>query len=245
METLIRGGTRSVSSLCASERKHMLELMMRYYDGVSREQFNNDLNEKEAVMLMHDSKTLDIVGFSTFMIIDIEVGNNLIKGFFSGDTVVHADYRKTNTLGVELGKNFLATIKRFPQSQVYWILISKGCRTYRLLPMFFYEWYPRYDKETPSYEKNIIDVFGAKKYPVNYDSVTGRIIFPDGGEALKSGVSDAHEGRRNDPHIQYFIERNPHYMRGDELVCVAKIKVDNFAPLLLRMLHGAGVILHE
>lgn len=245
MEILTQGITKPVSSLLARERNQMLELMTLYYDGVTEEQFNKDLNEKEAVMMIIDSKTLEIVGFSTFMVLDLRVGDDQIKGFFSGDTVVRMDYRKTTTLGVELGKNFLAAVKQFPENLVYWILISKGCRTYRLLPIFFLEWYPRYDKETPSCEKNIMDAFGSKKYLVNYDSLTGRIIFPNGGEALKPGVAEAHEGRLKDPHIQYFVERNPHHMRGDELVCVAKVEVGNFAPLFIRMLKGSGVTPHE
>ena len=165
METLTQGITKPVSSLLYSERKQMLELMMLYYDRVTEEQFNRDLDEKEAVMTMLDPKTLKIVGFSTLMILDLKVENRLIKGFFSGDTVVHADYRKTTTMGVELGKNFLSASKRFPENQIFWILISKGCRTYRLLPIFFREWYPRYDCDTPEFAKKVIDAFGKVKYP--------------------------------------------------------------------------------
>lgn len=241
METLTHGITKSASSLALSERKQMLNLMTLYYDGVTERQFNKDLDEKEAVMMMLDSKTLEIVGFSTFMILDLKVGDGMMKGFFSGDTVVHTDYRKTTTMGVELGKNFLATVKRFSENQVYWILISKGCRTYRLLPIFFREWYPRYNCETPEFAKNLMDAFGKVKYPPNYNQDTGLITFHAAAEALKPGVADAHDGRLNDPHIRYFVERNPGHVKGDELVCVANVSINNFAPAFIRMLKQAGV----
>lgn len=241
METLTHGITKPVSLLSLTERQQMLKLMMLYYDGVTEKQFNKDLDEKEAVMIMLDSKTLEVVGFSTFMILDLRVGGVIAKGFFSGDTVVHADYRKTTTMGVEIGKNFLAAIKRFPEIHVYWILISKGCRTYRLLPIFFREWYPRYDSEIPEDTQKIMDAFGKIKYPQNYDQQTGLITFSGSAETLKPGVADANEGRLNDPHIRYFVERNPNHMQGYELVCTAKISVKNFAPIFVRMLKQAGV----
>jgi len=244
METLTRGITKPVRSLLVSERKQMFELMMLYYDGITETQFNKDLDEKEAVMVMLDSKTLEIVGFSTFMFLDLEVGDSMIKGFFSGDTVVHANYRKTTTIGVELGKNFLSSVKRFPENRMFWILISKGCRTYRLLPIFFREWYPRYDCHTPEFAKNVMDAFGKVKYPINYDRDTGLITFSGLAETLRPGVADAHEGRLNDPHIRYFVERNPSHMKGDELVCVAEVSVKNFAPAFVRILKQAGVTLN-
>jgi len=219
----------------------MLELMMLDYDGVTEEQFNRDLDEKEAVMMMLDSKTLEIVGFSTFMILDLKVENRSIKGFFSGDTVVYVDYRKTTMMGVELGKNLLASVRRFPENEVYWVLISKGCRTYRLLPIFFREWYPRYDRRTPEEIKNVMDAFGRHKYPEQYDAFSNLIVALPGAEALKAGVAEAHEGRLRDPHIQYFVEKNPNHTKGDELVCIAEVNVKNFAPAFVRMLRSAGV----
>lgn len=241
METLTYGITKSVVSLDKSERNRLLELMTLYYDGVSREQFNTDLDEKEAIMMMLDSRTDDIVGFSTFLILNLEVENRIIKGFFSGDTVVHADYRKTTTMGVEIGKNFISTLQRFPRHPVYWILISKGCRTYRIMPIFFLDWFPRHDRATPLDIKNIMDAFGQIKYPLNYDKEAGLITFSGPAEALRPGVAEAHEGRLQDPHIRYFVERNPGHMQGDELVCAAEISIQNFAPAFKRMLRMAGV----
>ena len=245
METLVHGITKSVSLVLPDERKQMFDLLLADYIGVTEDKFNSDLDEKDGVMMMLDSKTLKIAGFSTFMLIDLKVSGNPVKAFFSGDTIVKKEYRRTTAIGVEIGKNFIAAVKNFSGHKIYWILISKGCRTYRILPIFFREWYPRYDCETPPQIKDVMHAFGSKKYPENYDAVRGLIVFLDGNEALKPGVADASESRIRDPHINFFVEKNPEHMRGDELVCAAEVSVDNFAPAFLRMLRTAGVKLDD
>lgn len=245
MEILTHGVTKSIPAVTASERKQMFSLMLDYYDGMTEEKFNCDLDEKEAVMTMLDSRSGAIVGFSTFKIFDLGEHGVGVKGFFSGDTVVREEYRRTATMGVEIGKNFLTAVQRFPLERMYWILISKGCRTYRILPIFFREWYPRYDRETPEEIRNVMDMFGAYKYPDQYDGSLGLIIASSEAEVLRVGVAEAHEGRLKDPHIQYFVQRNPDHIRGNELVCVAEITVKNFAPAFVRMLRLAGVKLNE
>ena len=35
------------------------------------------------------------------------------------------------------------------------------------------------------------------------------------------------EGRQDDPHVHYFLERNPGYAEGDELVCLAEVSLAN------------------
>lgn len=234
--------TKVISEVSSEERKAMFQLLLQSYNGISWENFNRDLDEKEAVMMLVDSERRTIAGFSTFMLLDIALGGETVKGFFSGDTVVQKEFRRTPLMGVEIGKNFLKCLKRFSRRRIYWILISKGCRTYRVLSIFFREWYPRYDADTPERIKSIMDAFGGLKYPLHYDSAKGLIVFSEGGEALKPGVADARESRMHDPHICFFVERNPHHMRGDELVCAAEVARENFAPSFVHMLKNAEVL---
>ena len=38
-----------------------------------------------------------------------------------------------------------------------------------------------------------------------------------------------------DPHIAFFLERNPGFVRGDELVCLTRIDEQNLTPAGRRM----------
>lgn len=240
MRSLLYGETKQVFMLCTQEIQSMFELMLLYYKDVSQKQFEDDLAEKKAVMLMRDTDR-QIVGFSTYMVLDLMIGEVKVKGFFSGDTIVHEAYRKTTILAAELGKTFLALIDKFPDVPIYWILISKGCRTYCLLPLFFNTWYPRYDSATPGEIQLIMDAFGAKKYPDQYDREKGLIVARESAEALKPGVADADTARLRNPHVRFFAQRNSNHMQGDELVCVAHCAVENFSPAFLRMIKQAEV----
>lgn len=244
MAPFVAGITKTIPELAPKDTYRMLELLETYYDGVMEQKFFKDLQEKDGVMLILDSATQHIVGFSTFMIIDLDVGERVVKGFFSGDTIMKKEYRKSTALGVEIGKNFIEAIERFKEYSVYWTLISKGCRTYCLLPLFFYDFYPRYDAKTPGDIQAIIHALGRKKYPDYYNSSTGIIEYPEGVETeiFKTASEEITERRLLDPHIRFFLNRNPGYVTGNELVCVAKVSVHNFTPVFVRMLRMGGVL---
>ncbi|MEQ1748451.1 MAG: hypothetical protein ABL974_03455 [Prosthecobacter sp.] len=44
---------------------------------------------------------------------------------------------------------------------------------------------------------------------------------------LKAALAEVPEARQDDPHVRYFLERNPAYAEGDELVCLAEVSLAN------------------
>ena len=70
---------------------------------------------------------------------------------------------------------------------------------------------------------------------LNYDPATGIVRFREGATPLRAGVAEVGEERRRNPHIRFFLERNPGHVRGDELVCLTRLGVDNFTPAGRRM----------
>jgi hypothetical protein len=55
----------------------------------------------------------------------------------------------------------------------YWLLFSKGYKTYRFLATYLHHFYPRHDTPTPVFEKKLIDWFGTYKYPEHYRKESG------------------------------------------------------------------------
>lgn len=215
--------TKPVQGLSSGEREQMFRLMDANYLGVDRRTFAADLGEKESVFLLLDRDSGAIVGFSTVMVLDLTISSGPVKVVFSGDTIVAREYRRTTGLGVELGRYFRALLQRFPGTPIYWILTSKGCRTYRLLPFLFLTFSPCFDRPTPPLHREVRDAFGAKKYPQEYDPGAGLIRYRGEAQRLRPGVADATEGRLSDPHTRFFFQVNPKHMRGDDLVCVAEV----------------------
>lgn len=226
----------SVAELNGQERDRMFALMDRYYAGMKRDGFEADLNEKQWVILLRDDASRAICGFSTQMILDFAIDGAPMHALFSGDTIVERSCWGQGLLAQAWGQLALDLIDRYPAESLFWFLISKGYKTYRYLPLFFREYYPRRAAATPLWAKTIIDVLGRRKYPQTYDPNTGVIRADASACRLRRDVAEITEGRLRDADVRFFVERNPGHERGDELCCIAPLTRENFSAAAARPL---------
>jgi hypothetical protein len=233
--TAIVSLTTRIGELSATDRDVCFNLLSHYFLDIRRNDFERDFAEKEAVlMLRSETAAGPIVGFSTIMTLPLAVLGRRVRAIFSGDTVVDPRYRFSSGVFRELGSYFLDTLSRFPAEEVYYLLISKGWRTYKLLPSLFRHFSPSADGVSPS-ERAVISAFGSSKYPDSFDLATGVIrggagaprVRPDGIDAIPTRI---------DAHTAFFLEANPGYLDGDELVCAGHVTPENFAAPLRRVL---------
>lgn len=227
--------TRAVQSFSQKEHIELYNLMQLEFIGVTWDHFIKDFNEKQHVMVLINESG-KVVGFSTLMEIDLNLGGKMIKIIFSGDTTVMQEYRDSFGFAVELSNFFTRAVVLYPTHEIYYVLISKGWRTYRVLPFFFKEFIPCYNREISKYEKSIMNLFGYKKYPNNYIGTTGLLCFKENVQRLKPECSDAMIPPRNNPHVDFFFQKNPHYLDGTELVCIARVAYCNFTQAITRLL---------
>lgn len=236
------GQLTPIVNLTDRQRGEMFALMDRYYCGMSRETFDADLNEKQWVIQLVEPDTQSIRGFSTQMLISLNVDGRRVRGLFSGDTIIDHHYWGSTALTQAWGRMTLDLIDGHDDCELYWFLISKGFRTYRFLPVFFHEFYPRFDLETPRDVVRLIDAFAGDKYPAHYDSASGIIRVGNGNRCrLRDGVGEISTGRQRDPHVQFFSERNPGHVNGDELCCLAPLSRENFTAAAWRMIDVAAM----
>ena len=227
--------TRLVSDIAADTKEELYRLFERNYDNVSRVAFRRDLQEKQWIILLEDTRAGKIVGFSTLMLIDGIVDSVPILAAFSGDTIIDRDYWGGQRL-VKSWYQIMESIRiQYPTKNLYWFLISKGYRTYLYLPTFFKEFYPRFNRPTPPFERKIIDTIGCHKYPQYFNPDTGVIEFPRLEGNLNADLAQVPSHRKKDPNVRFFLDRNPGYARGNELVCVAKFAPENLMPFGLRL----------
>lgn len=208
------------AALTRRDRDAMFALYTRYFATRDRITFERDLAEKEWIILLRDD-TGAIDGFSTLM--RLHVGGATV--FFSGDTIVDRSRWGTYDLPRLWGRHVFS----IAEDNAYWFLISSGHRTYRYLPLFFRDFYPRDGSLKP-----LLDSIATMKFGDAYDPRTGvvRLATP---APLREGVSDP-GGRMHDPHVRFFVEANPGHAGGDELACLVRIAGDNLTAAGLRML---------
>jgi hypothetical protein len=153
---------------------------------------------------------------------------------YSGDTIIRPAYWGTPALPSVWIQHVLALAANLPQP-VYWLLISSGYKSYRFLPVFYREFYPRYDCPTPADVQAILDGLAAARFGDEYDPVTGIVRFRQGATPLRAGVAEVGEERRRNPHIRFFLDRNSGHDQGDELVCLTQLSFDNLTSAGRRM----------
>jgi hypothetical protein len=225
-----------VANLTPTERDSMYALMAAHYAGVRRAAFESDLAEKRWVICLHDPSCGRMCGFSTQTILTAEVDGEPVKALFSGDTIIDRDYWGDHALTGCWGRLALALIDAFDGEEFYWFLISQGYKTYRFLPVFFHEFYPRHDVAAPRRVRAVIDALAGERYPDAYDPVRGVVRAGPRSYRLRPGVAEITPERLRDRHVRFFHDRNPGHACGDELCCLAPLTRANFTPAAYRVI---------
>jgi hypothetical protein len=225
-------------SLSCKTRDAMFTLHARYFENISYERFMNDLGEKDWVILLLN-ETGGIAGFSTQKLISLSIADSSHHFLFSGDTIIDQAHRNTPLLSGSFGHLMLRLMNQYGEGNLHWFLISKGFRTYRFLPVFFNRFWPAPNVETPPEKAALLDAIAQHKFGTAYDSLAG-VIRPLKGDRLAGPASAIPPNRLNDPHIAFFLKRNPGYLRGDELACLTSICRDNLNHFAHRVIHATS-----
>jgi hypothetical protein len=211
----------------------MVRLFDEHYEMPCHDSFVRDLQEKNQVILLRDEAGA-LQGFSTLALYSAVVAGREVGVVYSGDTIIRPAYWGTPALPSVWIKQVLAWAATMPQP-VYWLLISSGYKSYRFLPVFYRDFYPRYDRPTPPDLQRVVDALACARFGEQYDTATGIVRFRDGGTPLRPGVAEVREERQRNAHIAYFLQRNPGHAQGDELVCLTQIAWENLTPAGQRM----------
>lgn len=224
MKSSLKARTLKIHQLKEKQIEDMFYLFGHFYDNVSFDRFKNDLKNKSRVILMIDKKKT-IKGFSTLHDFDyLHEGINY-RILYSGDTIIAPEYWGTSVLTMAFLKHMIKLKIKYPTRPVWWFLISKGYKTYLLLANNFINYYPRYDKKTPSGHLGLLKGLSDKLYPGRYNDQTGVIEFKDGEhEKLKESIAPiTDELKERYPKIKFFEESNPHWKMGNELSCIGEV----------------------
>ena len=233
-EEKLIGEVRPVESLSSRERDQMYDLMERYYSNISRIVFEQDLSEKEWCILLTDASGR-VRGFSTMMLMRTVVDGRPIAAVYSGDTIIDREHWGESILSRLWSGHAFELASRIPEDPVYWLLLSSGYKTYRFLTTFFEEFYPTHHRKTPREAKRIMEALASARFPAQFDPEAG-VVRPENAAPLRPGVADVTERRLADPHVAFFVSANPGHARGDELVCLTELAIENLTPAGRRML---------
>lgn len=222
-----------VKDLSLKQKNEMFSLMQNHYANTVRSVFENDLSEKDWVLMLSDESTGKTVGFSTQILFPFSYKNKEIKVLFSGDTVIHKEYWGSMGLILIFSELMVKLFTEYKNQELYWMLISKGIRTYKYLPFFFNEYYPSCDKPIPDEIRELMNLLGKLKFPGLYDKSKGVVKAKSNAGYLKENYHP--KVNLTNKHDAFFYNSNPGYIKGDELLCLTQLSLNNIKPYLKKM----------
>ena len=161
--------------LTPSQKGEMFQLMSQHFDGVTPEQFARDLAEKNLALLLQRQETL--VGFSTLQAYRTTMDKEPVNVIYSGDTIVTPAAWGTTALPRAWVAGVEALRATLPSGRCFWLLLTSGFRTYRFLPVFWREFFPRFDAITPPDKQRLLNQLARDRFGAQFDSGTGLVRF--------------------------------------------------------------------
>jgi hypothetical protein len=216
-----------------ARRDEMYTLLSHHFDGVTRDQFERDLAEKNWVVeIRRDGRLL---GFSTLLACEAHLDGRALTAIYSGDTIVAPEAWGSPALA----RTWIAAVNHLraagPSRPCYWLLLTSGFRTYRFLPVFWREFFPRHATPTPPREERLLHHLAAARYGAWHDPASGIVRFPR-PQRLRGQLAAVPTGRAADADVAFFLNRNPGHAGGDELACLTEISENNLTAAGRRML---------
>lgn len=216
----------TLDSLTAADEAAMFALYDRYYGEADRAVFVRDLRGKSHAVLLRDGRGR-ILGFSTLKLFD----HHGARVLYSGDTIIDRAYWGRNDFAqtwLRLAGHLKAEA---PEMPLYWLLIVKGQRTYRYLGLFARRYWPHHAEATPPEAQTLIDDIAGMHFGALYDAPSGRVFFPRPRSYLREALEPMPPKELARPEVRFFMQRNPGYAQGDELVCLCDLAPGNLTRL--------------
>jgi hypothetical protein len=220
--------------LSAGDRLAMYGLMAENYRDVTPRDFERDLDKKDVAAVLRSGDG-SVRGFTTFA---LNPGGYRAEDhdiLFSGDTIIDPAYWGS----LEMMRGFTVGVGRIlgglggpassgaPRRRLFWLLTSKGHRTYMLMALFCKVFHPCHAGGEPEELREIARRCGRLLYPAHWQEETGVLRHSGKNGPLKHELVQGTYERRQNPHVRFFLDANPGFAEGDELLCVAELHPDN------------------
>jgi hypothetical protein len=128
--------------------------------------------------------------------------------------------------------------RQAPELPLYWFLIVKGHRTYRYLPLIGQTFFPHWQQATDPELQALAGALATARFGAAFDPHSGLIRFEHSHGHLKPEIALPTARELDKPSVAFFLQRNPGYLQGHELVCLCPLRADNMRPFARRIFVG-------
>lgn len=240
----LRANVVACTTLSFDEVERMFSLYAASYRDTARARFLADLSDKTHCIVLRDGDGT-IQGFSTLKLYETRWRETPIRVMFSGDTIIDPGHWGTQHLAFAWIRHAGEVRRAAPSVPLYWFLICKGHRTYRYLGAFARHYLPRAGASADGSDssdanaQDLLDHLATERYGRAYNRASGILSFDVPQGRLSPELANVPDAHRRIGNVAYFLQRNPGYACGDELVCLCELSAVNLRPLARRLFDGA------
>lgn len=213
-----------IAQVTPALRSDMYALYARHYDGCDPRRFAADLAAKDHVILLQDGDP--VLGFSTVACTPFQATQGRVNVLFSGDTVIDRSAWGEQALTRGFAQLAGSLQAREPDVPLVWLLISKGHRTYRYLSVFARHFHPHPEQAHPGL-RQLAQEIATARFGDAFDAQRGVIAFEQSHGHLAAELAEVPPHLQARPEVAFFLQRNPGYRQGEELVCLTELRADN------------------
>lgn len=226
----------SIKDLPSDTIIRMAGLYLENYDGTSEALFRRDLAAKDEAIVLHCGG--ELVGFTTLRTYSANHNGASIRVVYSGDTIVDRRHWGQQKLACAWIAQIGAIKRQAPDVPLYWFLLVKGHRTFKYLSVFGKSFYPHWQISRPDL-KLLADQLARASFGNDYNPDSGVVEFSKSYGHLKRSISEPTEEELAKDATRFFLQKNPAYREGHELVCLCELELTNMKPLTARIFSRA------
>ncbi|RIX47528.1 MAG: hypothetical protein D3M94_07595 [Rhodocyclales bacterium GT-UBC] len=225
-----------VADLSSDDIGRMAGLYLANYEASSVALFTGDLAEKDEAILLYRGD--ELVGFTTLLVYAAPLPERAARIVYSGDTIVRpADWGQQELAFAWLRR--IGEIKaQAPDLPLYWLLLVKGHRTFKYLSVFSKSFHPHWACERPDL-KALAEQLARARFGAHFRADRGIVAFPQSRGQLVAAIATPSPEECSKPGTRFFLDKNPDYRSGHELVCLCELDQSNMKPLAARIFAGA------
>lgn len=127
-----------------------------------------------------------------------------------------------------------------PFTPLYIIGKAFSYKSYMVICNTLSRCYPRCDLETTEFARSIINEYGKKAKSLNEVYDADKFVLRRERTAMKEGVAFLSVDDLKNPHIKFFVEQNPGWVKGHQLVVVGEARWSDLFRMVWRSLMRAN-----
>ena len=190
----------------------MFSLLAAHFVGVDRTTFDRDLEDKSCAILLEDEAG-DVRGFSTMVVYESCASGTPISVVYSGDTIVDRAWWGSPALA----RTWVRAVRQLaPASEprdVYWLLLTSDSELTASCRYSSVNSTRASTRPTPPRDASLLDALARERFGQHYDAASGVVRFDAARRFWRRISITLPAGRVPDPHVAFFLERNPGFVR--------------------------------